>query len=215
MYKSYRVGYEFIACILLVSLCLQSCGGSTNLSIEGEDNLAETTTIEQEEEGSKGRRKRAKIEQVDSGLEIIEIQQEPLQEASNTFNILPPEIWLEVFSHLNFKRILAARSVSHAWNELITGTPQISVVGVKNKTRHIIDTRGWVTKKKIDFSSDKLRELMPATIPSFAFYLLMGKVGNLPQAFWPYLQGTNVHTLDLSNDKIEDADIIGLANVLP
>ncbi|MHB9148197.1 MAG: F-box-like domain-containing protein, partial [Candidatus Amoebophilus sp.] len=167
-----------VACFMLVGLLLQSCGGSHNLPIQGEE---EPTEIIEQEEGSQGRRKRAKIEQVDSGLEIIEMQQEPLPEASNTCNILPLEIWLEVFSHLNFEGVLSARAVSATWNELITATPQVSVVGVMNKARHIIDTRGWVKDKEINFRSKKLNKLIPETIPSFAFYHLMGSVRNLSQ----------------------------------
>ncbi|MHB9147555.1 MAG: F-box protein [Candidatus Amoebophilus sp.] len=203
-----------VAWLLLISILLQNCGGATNLPIEGEEEPTET--IEQEEEeGSQGRRKRAKIEEVDSGLEIIEMQQEPLSEASNICHILPPEIWQEVFSHLDFKGILSARRVSSTWNELITGTPQISVVGVMNKAHHIIDTRGWVKDKEINFRSQKLNQSIPETIPSFAFYHLMGSVRNLSQSFWPYLQGTNVHTLDLSNNDIDNKGIIELVKVLP
>ena len=201
-----------VACLLLVSLLLQNCGGSANLSIEGEE---EPTEIIEQEEGSQGRRKRAKVEQVDSDLEIIGTQQEPLPEALNICHMLPPEIWQEVFSHLNFEGILSARTVSATWNELITNTPQVSVVGVMNKVRHIIDTRGWIKDKEINFRSKKLNKLIPETIPSFAFYHLMGSVRNLPQSFWPYLQGTNVHMLDLSNNEIDNKDIIELVKVLP
>ncbi|MHB9148201.1 MAG: F-box-like domain-containing protein [Candidatus Amoebophilus sp.] len=212
MRKHYFLSLPLVACLLLVSLFLQNCGGSANLSIEGEE---EPTEIIEQEEGLQGRRKRARIEQVDSGLEIIEVQQEPLQEVSNTFNILPPEIWQEVFSHLDFEGILAARSVSADWNELITGYRQAGIIGVENRPNHIINTDAWTIKREINFRKGKLRKLTPETIPSFAFYLLIGKVRNLPQAFWPYLQRTNVRTLDLSNDKIEDADMIELAKVLP
>ena len=212
MKKHYSLTLLQMVCLLLVSLFLQSCGGSTNLSIEGE--VEPTETIEQEE-GSQGRRKRAKIEEVDSGLEIIEMQQEPLPEASNICHMLPPEIWQEVFSHLDFEGVLSARAVSTNWNELITDTLQVSVVGVMNKARHIIDTRGWVKDKEINFRSKKLNQSIPETIPSFAFYHLMGSVSNLSQSFWPYLQETNVHTLDLSNNDLDNQGIVELVKVLP
>jgi ankyrin repeat protein len=45
MNKSYRVGYEFIACILLVSLCLQGCNGLNNSIIPiGGEKIASIQT---------------------------------------------------------------------------------------------------------------------------------------------------------------------------
>ncbi|NEJ82986.1 hypothetical protein GR268_41620, partial [Rhizobium leguminosarum] len=126
-----------------------------------------------------------------------------------------PELWQYIFSQLDFEGVLAARSVSADWNELITGFRQAGIVGLENKPSHIIDRGGWVKgKEEIDFRDDKLKTLTPATIPSFAFYHLMGHVRNLPQSFWPYLKGTNVHTLHLSINQIEAVGAIELAKGL-
>ncbi|NEJ83738.1 hypothetical protein GR268_45630, partial [Rhizobium leguminosarum] len=105
--------------------------------------------------------------------------------------------------------------VNHCFYELTTGYDKVGLVGVANKPKGISTPDRWAINKVIDFNKEKLKGLKPETIPSFFFYRLIGTVRNLPQAFWSYLLGTNVHTLDLSNDKIEDADTIGLAKVLP
>jgi hypothetical protein len=176
-----------MACFMLISLLLQNCGGSNNLPIEGES----TEVIEVEEQG---RRKRARIE-------IGEEQEQNLvgqaQEISS-FDIFPSEIWQEIFSYLKFEDILSARAVNSDWNELITGYRQVGLVGVEHKPFHITHTRAWSKDKEIDFTNDKLSKIKPETISSFAFYHLMGHVKKLPQSFWPYLQGTQVHTVGLT-----------------
>jgi Ran GTPase-activating protein (RanGAP) involved in mRNA processing and transport len=141
------------------------------------------------------------------------IEQEEKQEI-NPFDIFPPEIWQEVFSYLDFEGVLSARAVNRDWSELITGPRQAGVVGAENKPQHIIDTRGWTRKKEIDFTSNKLAGLTPKTIPSFAFCHLMGHVRNLPQSFWPYLQGTQVHTVNLTCNDIDAQGAVGFAKHL-
>ncbi|MHB9147979.1 MAG: F-box protein [Candidatus Amoebophilus sp.] len=184
MKKRYFLPLLQVACFMLISVLLQSCGGFSNLPIEVEP----AGTIDQEE----------------GQVSIIGENQEQ-QQASNTLPILMPELWQYIFSQLDFEGVLAARTVSPDWNELITGFRQASIVGVENKPCHIIDTSGWTRKKEIDFRRNKLKALTPVTIPSFAFYHLLGHVKNLPQSFWHYLQGTKVHTLDLTYNKIGDA----------
>jgi hypothetical protein len=39
-------------------------------------------------------------------------------------------------------------------------------------------------------------------MPSFAFYHLMGHVSSLHKEFWPYLQETQAHTVDLRHNYI-------------
>jgi hypothetical protein len=88
------------------------------------------------------------------------------------------------------------------WNKLITGYREAGIVSIENNPSHIIDARSWVKRKEIGFRNNKLKELTPATIPSFAFYHLMGHVKNLPQSFWTHLQETNVHTVYLGGNNI-------------
>jgi hypothetical protein len=178
----------------LIILLLQSCGGLGNVLLE--------------EEPAEMR------EQIERQVSIIRANQEQEQE-SNSLPAIMPELWQEIFSYLDFKEVLAARSVSADWNRLITGFREAGIVGVENKTSHIIDARSWVKSKEIDFRNNKLKELTPATIPSFAFYYLMGQVHKLPQEFWPYLKGTNVHTLYLNWNLIGDAGASELAKALP
>jgi Ran GTPase-activating protein (RanGAP) involved in mRNA processing and transport len=122
------------------------------------------------------------------------------EQASSTLPTIMPELWQYIFSYLDFEGVLAARSVSADWNRLITGFREAGIVGVENKPCHISDTRSWVKRKVIDFRIKG--GLASATIPSFAFYHLMGHISCLSHAFWPYLEGTNVHTLDLSYNEL-------------
>jgi hypothetical protein len=184
-----------VACFALVSLLLQNCGGSYNLPIQRGGEPSTITTIEPTEEVKE--------------QSLIEQRQEV-----SSLDIFPSEIWQEIFSYLKFEDILPVRAVNSDWNQLITGFRQAGIVGVENKPCHIIDTSGWIKPKEIDFISDKLRELKPATIPSFPFYQLIRRVKNLSKEFWPYLQGTQVHTLDLRNNQIGDAGASQLAKHL-
>jgi hypothetical protein len=205
MIKHYFLPLLQGACFMLLSLFLQSCGGLGNLPLEGEEEL---TTIEREEQG---RRKRARIE-------VREEEQLVLMEQGQkvgSFDIFPPEIWQEIFTYLDFEGVLMARAVNSDWNQLITDSRQTGIVGVKNRPQHIIDTRGWVKREEINFIDNKLKGLTLATIPSFAFYYLMGHVENLRKELWPYLKGTNVHTLYLGQNNIGDAGAIELAKALP
>ncbi|NEJ83772.1 hypothetical protein GR268_45800, partial [Rhizobium leguminosarum] len=86
-----------------------------------------------------------------------------------------------------------------------TGYREAGIVGVENKPFYITDIRAWSKDKIIDFKNEKLIKITHETIPSFAFYYLMGHVKNLPQEFWPHLQGTSVtsvHTVDLRQNRI-------------
>jgi hypothetical protein len=121
------------------------------------------------------------------------------------------ELWQDIFSYLDFKRVLSARAVNSDWSQLITGYREAGMVGVKNKPFHIIDTRSWIEKKKIIFGGGKLKTITRKIIPSFDFYHLIGEVNRLPQNFWPYLKGTNVHTLHLGNNQINGQVAVGLA----
>jgi hypothetical protein len=206
MKKRYLLPFLQTACFILISLLLQNCGSLGNLPLEGKEEPTEAIELEEQ-----GRRKRARIETVEEEQEQSLIE----QEESNTLPIIMPELWQEIFSYLDFERVLAARAVSAEWNKLITGFREAGIVGVENKTSHIIDARSWVKSKEIDFRNNKLKELTPATIPSFAFYYLMGQVHKLPQEFWPYLKGTNVHTLYLNWNLIGDAGASELAKALP
>jgi hypothetical protein len=204
MKKHYLLPFLQGACFILISLLLQNCGGPGNLPLEGEEEL---TTIELEEQG---RRKRARIE-VREEEQLVLIEQ---GEGMSCFDIFPSEIWQEIFSYLDFEGVLSARAVNRDWSELITGFRKVGIVGVENKPSHIIDARSWVKREEINFRDNKLKELTSATIPSFAFYHLMGHVKSLRKELWSHLPATQVHTLDLGNNKIGDAGAIELAKAL-
>ncbi|MHB9147128.1 MAG: F-box protein [Candidatus Amoebophilus sp.] len=168
--------FQLLAYIIFSSLFLSGCDGQQNAHLEiGERPLL---------------------------IKIKEQDQSLIGQGISLFDIFPSEIWQEIFSYLDFKGVLTARAVNRDWNELITGYRKPNIVGVENKPSHGINTYGCAAKSNIDFTSGKLRTITPETMPSFAFYCLMGKVKNLPQEFCPYLQGTRVHTVDLSYNKI-------------
>jgi hypothetical protein len=154
-----------------------------------------------------------------SKVKIGEEKEQKLMEQQENYSLptIMPELWQEIFSHLNFEDILSAKAVNRDWNQLITGFRQVGVVGVENKPSYIIDTSGWTTEKKIDFYTKKLGglTLTPATISSFAFYHLMGHIDYLPRSFWSHLQGTQVHTLGLDGTLMGAAGASELAKALP
>jgi hypothetical protein len=194
MKKRYLLPFLQAACFILLSLLLQNCGGLENPPIQEERELTEI------------------IEQIEGQVSIIGEEQE---QESNPLPSIMPELWQEILSYLDFEEVLGVRSIDKDWNKLITGYREAGIVGVNNKPQHIIDTRNWVKRKEINFRNNKLKGLTPATIPSFAFYYLMGRVNNLPQEFWPYLKGTRVHTLNLEDNKIGDQGARELAKALP
>jgi hypothetical protein len=185
MKKHYFLPLSMAICSLLISLLLQNCGGSTNLPIEGEPTEVQLAIIGGEAE-----------------------------QAATSLPVLMPELWQYIFSYLDFENILLTRAANSDWNELITGYRQVGVVGVENRPSHIIDTRAWIRRKEVNFEHKKASSLRPATIPSFYFYFLMGKVSNLPPDFCPYLQGTKIHMLRLGLNKMGDAGAIELAKYL-
>jgi hypothetical protein len=204
MKKHYFLPFLQAACFLLINLLLQSCGGSHSLPIQGDEEPSSIITIAQEE--------KQQLE-IEGQVSIIGANQEQEQKV-NSLPAIMPELWQEIFSHLDFEGVLAARLVSADWNQLITGFREAGIVGVENKPCHIINTCSWVKRKGIDFWSNNLSTLTPATIPSFAFYHLMGDVNNLPQSFCPYLKGTQLHTLHLRLNQIGAQGAIELAKAL-
>jgi len=80
MVRNNTITQQLVACILLISLFLQSYGGPTNLPIQGEEEPSASTTIGQEEEQEQGRRKRARIEiEQEEGQEQRLIEQAQLR----------------------------------------------------------------------------------------------------------------------------------------
>jgi hypothetical protein len=201
MERRYFLPLLTIVYCLIVSLFSQSCSGSRNLPIQGEEGPSSIITIVQEEK-----------EQTEIGAQVSIIGANQQQERErNTLPTIMSELWQYIFSYLNFEGVLAARAVNKGWNELITGYRETGVAGVENKPSYNNNTGGWVKEKEVNLKSKKLKRLVPATIPSFAFYHLMGDVRNLPRECWPYLQGTQVHTLALRHNKLKDEGMGELA----
>ncbi|ACE06606.1 hypothetical protein Aasi_1292 [Candidatus Amoebophilus asiaticus 5a2] len=132
-------------------------------------------------------------------------------EATNlgNFIILPPELRLHILSYVGFPGVLMVKQVNRSFNNLITSYDQVSLVGVENRPRWTIGKKSCMINKIIDFSR---LTFTSETILSFPFYQLMGKVENLPQEFWPYLKDTQIHTVSLK--QIGNVEAIELAKHL-
>jgi hypothetical protein len=192
MKGNHNLSHQFIARILLISLFLQSCFTSMNLPNQ-EEGLV--------------------VEQVEGRMETVSMEAEKATELGK-FEVLPIELLQEILTYVRAEEIKEVRGVNRAFYKLTTGYDQPGLVGVENRPSQYRNTDAWVINEEIDFSKDKLSKLTPETIPSFAFYQLMGQVKNLPKEFWPYLQGTSVHTLDLSNNQIGAAGASQIAQHL-
>ena len=107
------------SCFILINFLLQSCGGLHNLPLEAK--AAPTQ----------------RLEQIEGQVSIIEQEQE-----HNSSPPIMPELWQYIFSYLDFEGVLTARAINRDWNELITGFRETAIVGLENKPRHMIHTRG-------------------------------------------------------------------------
>jgi hypothetical protein len=153
MKKHYYLPLPLVACLLFVSVVLQSCGGSTNLPIQEEER--EQIAIEGQ-------------------VSIIGENQEQGQE-NKVLPTLMPELWQCIFSYLNFEAVLVVRSVSVDWNELITGFREVGIRGVENKPSHIIDTRSWSKATEICFAHRQVNDNKMQDNVQFCFLSLNGK----------------------------------------
>jgi len=113
--------------------------------------------------------------------------------------VFPEELLPTILSYIPFPDILNFRGVNHLFYQLITDYIQVGLVGIANKPTVFFHTPSWVNDKTIDFRKSKLSNLSPYTIPSFFFYRLLGNVKDLPQDFWPYIQGTQIHILHVGS----------------
>ncbi|WP_148204928.1 F-box protein [Candidatus Amoebophilus asiaticus] len=112
---------------------------------------------------------------------------------------LPTELLEEVVSYLSYKEAMITRELNHHFYSLITGYEQVGKVGVDNKPDRSIPQAKWSSIKQLDFKkyTNKL-----SSMPSFIFYQFLREVKNLPPIYWPYLADTQVHTVNLSLNKI-------------
>jgi hypothetical protein len=193
--------------IIFISISFECCSGSTNstnLPIQMEAGQADVTKLQ-------------KFKEAEDEKEVIRVEEKNEEVEKRevlVLDIFPAEIWQEIFLCLSFKELLLVRAVSSNFSELITGSRQVGRIGVANKPRYNISSRRWAIKKTIDFKSEKLSILTPETISSFAFYHLIGIAKNLPLEFWPYLEGSNIYMLDLSNNTIGSEGATDLAQHL-
>lgn len=134
---------------------------------------------------------------------------------------LPAEMLNQIFLYLDMEDLLKGKKINKYFYEVITGlslddeknVQLFTYTGIKyeDKLFGIDDLAGQSAlslKRELDFSKEKLKKLTPETIPTLLFCRLTGIAKNLPKAFWPYLNKTRIHTLDLTLNSITD-NIVG------
>ncbi|MHB9147126.1 MAG: F-box protein [Candidatus Amoebophilus sp.] len=168
MKRYYKLSQRIITSFLVISLFLQSCSKRTNTPID------------------------IKKEQTDKqpDLRIAKSSEKNVLQ-------LPAEIWEYILLYVGYSDINTCRQVNRCFYGLIMRETSVSLVGIDNKLTLVNSENNWAIKKEIDFSSWrwKLRRIKPETFPRFFFYQLMRNVRHLPKELWPYLQGSNVHTV--------------------
>jgi hypothetical protein len=129
------------------------------------------------------------------------------------FSMLPSDLLKEMFSYVGSKGMAKVRQLNKAFYQLTTGYERPGVVGVGNKSQVNIPTGYWaINNRKVDFKG--VVGLTRENIPCFPFFQLVGEVSSLPQTFWPYLQSTSVHTVNLYENQIGDSGAIELGKHL-
>jgi hypothetical protein len=128
--------------------------------------------------------------------------------------ILPKDVLKIIMSYVGLEETSQVRQLNRRFYGLMTGYNQPGLLGVQQKPQSSMHTELWKANKVVDFSKEEYQALTPTNIPSFPFYQLVGEVKNLSTSFWPYLKGANVHTLYLSNNKIDDQGAAELAKYL-
>lgn len=118
-----------------------------------------------------------------------------------TLNELPLEVIEYILTRfLSPTEEQQVREVSKTFNSIISNSPY-------SYSRDLFNLRGLLAYSSTDFPNhhrtmEKVMDFSTLnwntdTVPTLLFYRLIGKVKNLPQEFWPYLNHTNIHTIDL------------------
>jgi hypothetical protein len=108
-----------------------------------------------------------------------------------------------MFSYLGPKEIGQLRALNKSFYQLTTGYNQVGLVGINHQPASDC-LKLAVNTEELDFKGEIGQKFTPETIPSLLFFKLLGSVKSLPPAFWPYLKGTSLHTVDLSSNQIGD-----------
>jgi hypothetical protein len=227
----YNLGQRCMAYILLISLFLQSCNhlSKSLIPIEAQEQegdsqvLVNQDFLQQEEKGciivldglaSTQRDLRENDEQENKEFQKKERKTDSYMGYSlGDFSLVPRELLQETLSYLGPKEIDKVRQLNKSFYKLTTGYDQVGLVGVNN--RPAADClKLAVNTKNFHFSLEKGHNFTPKTIPSLLFFKLLGSVTRLPQAFWPYLKGTSVHTVHLHSNQIGASGAVDLAKNL-
>ncbi|OJW67020.1 MAG: hypothetical protein BGO68_00385 [Candidatus Amoebophilus sp. 36-38] len=138
---------------------------------------------------------------------------------------LPEGILQDIISYLSFESRMSIMRVNHFFYTISTGYKQVGMIGIANKPDYNPDpkTSTWSiskvcgTNRIVNFrrltDSPKLA-CTRVTIPSFAFYVLMRRVDNLPRAYRPYLRDSQIRQLSLGCNKLSHAEVVELSKNL-
>jgi hypothetical protein len=218
-----------MACVLLISLFLQSCNHLSHSPIP----------LEAQEQGDNSQVlvNQDFLQEADQGCIVVPgglaITQEGLGEDKNekfqenkiktgsymvstlgAFTLFPRELLQEVVSYLGPKEIGQVRALNKTFYQLTTGYDQVGLVGINHQPAPDCLELA-VNTETLNFKGEIGEKYTPETIPSLLFFKLLGSVESLPPAFWPYLKGTSVHTVNLSFNQIDDSGATEFAKNLP
>jgi hypothetical protein len=221
----YNLGQRLVAAVsvLLISLFLQSCNQFSNPLIPileeaqwpGEDNQQLDSQDSLKEVEDKNLLNQGEliggVEKVEKTKQEFTKNSAVISSPLGKFDTLPRDLLPEIFSYLGSIELGQVRQLNKSFYKLTTGYERPGIVGVENKPSTNCLVLGLNTHT-VDFK--KVQGLNPETISSFAFYRLMGEVRNLPSIFWAYIKGTNVHTVNLSSNKIGDSGVAEFAKNL-
>jgi hypothetical protein len=222
-----------MAWVLLISLFLQSCNHLSHSPIpieeqeQGEDSqvLAKQNFLQEEDKGcivvpdglaSTQEGLREEDEQENEGFQKKSERKTAFSMSYplGAFNLFPRELLQEMFSYLGPKEIGQLRALNKSFYQLTTGYDQVGLVGVDNQPASDC-LKLAANRESLDFKGEIERKFSLETIPSLLFFKLTGRVTSLPSAFWPYLKGTSVHTVDLYNNQIGGSGAAEFAKNLP
>ena len=185
MKKKFILSYKVLGIfILFISLFLQSCKNSP---------------VERKKQKIEDNKDKGKEKITNENEEEIELEEERLG-----INDLAPELILKITSYLKGKdlqkmKFTNANIRNTLGNNMLFGQTGLKL-NEKDKDRLPKQASNWTLQQEINFKSPKMSNLTPETMHTLFFYRMLGSVANLPEEFWPYIKGSNIHTLTFSTN---------------
>ena len=130
-----------------------------------------------------------------------EEEKENEESEKDLFKGLPDELIFAITSYLQGEDIYSMRSTNHKIRGLLNSGISIPFnrtgldLGQEDKNDLLKYSNNWGFDKEIDFGTEKWRAITPDKMPTVFFYRMLGNTANLPEDFWKYIKGSNIHTL--------------------